>query len=807
MTPTPLGLRLAKSWQDLLPGPLAVAIAAEDQRIEVSRTFIHITADWLREQSEPTLLSLGVAPFKGELTVRESGDITSSTFKLRLTFTDPSGNTLDLWQSTTHPSSIHPWLRVTPPQLLPHTLVDVIELAKGFPGQPRLANYGAAAALQALATTCPQLKLEGQLATRILIRANTLRLLPSERPDDSTLLPEIGWTEKGVYTPSPVPVESLDAVLGAAALQGGTPRVNQSTLILAADLARNTLLARVAAVHGTPEEKRRFRKNPRAFLPDETAFDEADYSARVLDFGAPEPVPGDAQESTQDWAPEIDGLLLSFDTEDLWVPRDDLADFEAAVQEAHGASSPTFTWDGRSYPLPPGLAEALHQSHKPPARPTTERPPVLILRIKDNTLTLNWDLDLRPRPVAHRPIPATLTRLQAHQIEGLKRLTTAWERGEPGALLCDDMGLGKTLQAMVFAAWVSQNLTTPVDIPLMVVAPPSLLHGWLAELDRHLPPHLLSACIWGQTEAPPTTVHRQIHRLSSFLREHKGAGATLPTATVDAAALRATRPSLLLIGYDTLRRLQFAIGRLKIGLIIADEAQEAKDPASLRSRALRAMNQDFRLALTGTPIENSWRDLWTLCDFAVPGRLGTLRDFSNAYPSNGDTQTLGKQLSDHLAPVLIRRVRQEALQGLPPLTLRAEFRSMPLAQSAAYQAQLLQRPTSTGILGLLQGLGRISLHPRPRAELLSHADANTWARERPHRRSLGHTARLAERGCRHAPLRPIPGHAGHPGAGTAPRLSPHRCRHPERSNLSWPAPADRGAVPPRTRPPRPHRVA
>ncbi len=185
----------------------------------------------------------------------------------------------------------------------------------------------------------------------------------------------------------------------------------------------------------------------------------------------------------------------------------------------------------------------------------------------------------------------------------------------------------------MFAAWAAEQVDDeqrstrdraegPVDIPVALVAPPSLLEGWLQEIDRRLDPSLFPRVLWGQTAAAGH-FPRPAVALSDFLVNARGAGTVLEHARVDLDALRRARPSLLLIGYDTLRRLQFAVGQLRFGVLLADETQAIKEPSSLRSRALRAMNYDFGLALTGTPIENTWRDLWTLCDFSVPGRLGT----------------------------------------------------------------------------------------------------------------------------------------------------------------------------------------
>jgi SNF2 family DNA or RNA helicase len=185
---------------------------------------------------------------------------------------------------------------------------------------------------------------------------------------------------------------------------------------------------------------------------------------------------------------------------------------------------------------------------------------------------------------------------------------------------------------------------------------------------------------------------------------------------------------LLLIGYDTVRSMQFAVAEIPFGLVIADEAQAIKNPASLRSKALRAMTYDFAVALTGTPIENTWTDLWTICDFATPGRLGPLAEFRDEFPASEDVRSVGERLANTLSSVLIRRTRQSALRGLPPCDVRSVQRPMPPFQALAYRAEA-NRAGRGPILGLLQGLARISLHPRTRAVLESRDDAVTWLGE------------------------------------------------------------------------------
>jgi SNF2 family DNA or RNA helicase len=142
---------------------------------------------------------------------------------------------------------------------------------------------------------------------------------------------------------------------------------------------------------------------------------------------------------------------------------------------------------------------------------------------------------------------------------------------------------------------------------------------------------------------------------------------------------------------------------------------------------LRAMNQEFALVLTGTPIENAWRDLWTLCDIAVPGMLGTLRQFGQEYAGDADVRATGERLADQLSRVLIRRTRATTLADLPAKETQAIQREMAPEQSLAYHSALSRKGQgSAPILGLLGDLARISLHPRIRADLRTADEAAAW---------------------------------------------------------------------------------
>ncbi len=524
---------------------------------------------------------------------------------------------------------------------------------------------------------------------------------------------------------------------------------NAWTIVPSGVYQNYVLTAAAADPRQPPEVVARFLDNPSAFLPNDETFDSEDYAARVI--GAGEAPSGAAVRPSEprDWTGGHEGgLQLLTPDGPVYVAAEQLETFREALDSARRSGQPFATWDGVAVPATAAVSEAvsraLHARQRLPDRDPTDVSRPVILLIRENTLEVEWvAAEGDGRRIAHAALPRFVDGfvLQSHQLSCLSRFRNLWAQGRPGALLCDDMGLGKTIQALTFGAWVGLQYragggpmgAAPPDLPLLLVAPPSLLEGWLAELESRFPETVLPRVLWGSGTLPSLTPRRRLKKLSDFVVKSAGDArhaAVLQHARLDLSAVRAFAPDILLVGYQTLRQLQFAIGELKVGLAIADEVQAIKNDSSLQSRALRAMNYDFALALTGTPIENSWTDLWTICDFAVPGRLGSLADFRDTYRAvdgSEDVRQHGEQLSERLAEVFVRRTRRDTLTGLPPLRETAVPSPMPPEQEQAYRLELAARGDHQGaVLKLLQSLARVSLHPRLRAVLETQEDALAW---------------------------------------------------------------------------------
>ena len=212
------------------------------------------------------------------------------------------------------------------------------------------------------------------------------------------------------------------------------------------------------------------------------------------------------------------------------------------------------------------------------------------------------------------------------------------ERFAVGGCLADDMGLGKTVQVLAHLAARSEArgraARSPARRPSLVVAPRSVLHGWVEEARRFVP--------------------------TLRVLRYDGAGR---------AALRAgfRNADLVLTTYGTLRRDIESLRKQRFDYVILDEAQAIKNEGSRTARAARLLRAQHRLALTGTPIENHLGELASLFEFLNPGMLGRARGLSPLLTDVREPEQLAL-LARVLRPFLLRRTKSQVLRELPAKT-------------------------------------------------------------------------------------------------------------------------------------------
>ncbi len=228
------------------------------------------------------------------------------------------------------------------------------------------------------------------------------------------------------------------------------------------------------------------------------------------------------------------------------------------------------------------------------------------------------------------PLPADLqATLRSYQRAGVNWLCFLRE-SNLGGLLADDMGLGKTLQAI--CALKGRSL---------VVAPTSVLHNWASELERFRPSLRVSVYHGGQRELSKSA-------------------------------------DVILTTYALARIDQDLIAAEIWETVVLDEAQNIKNPHSQVSRAIHRIQADFRITLSGTPIENRLDDLWSQFQFVNPGFLGSYENFQESYvrPIARADLKAAERLRTRVKPFILRRLKREVAPELPPRTesvLRAEL--------------------------------------------------------------------------------------------------------------------------------------
>jgi non-specific serine/threonine protein kinase len=259
---------------------------------------------------------------------------------------------------------------------------------------------------------------------------------------------------------------------------------------------------------------------------------------------------------------------------------------------------------------------------------------------------------------AAHPGEALKATLRAYQDAGLRWLGFLTRLGF-GACLADDMGLGKTIQ--VLALLLTLRAREGQGGPSLIVAPASLLANWAAEAERFAPSLKLLV-------AHPAFMSAE--RLKAFSPDEL------------------SRIDLVVTSYGTLQRLEW-LGKTRWRLAVIDEAQTIKNPDAKQTRAVKALQADGRIALTGTPIENNLRDLWSIFDFLNPGLLGSSKAFARFVKGLADrTPPSYAPLRKLVAPYILRRLKTDrsVISDLPDKTEVKAYCGLTAKQAALYQA-------------------------------------------------------------------------------------------------------------------------
>src|SRR5690554_1640226 len=251
------------------------------------------------------------------------------------------------------------------------------------------------------------------------------------------------------------------------------------------------------------------------------------------------------------------------------------------------------------------------------------------------------------------PVPAALkAELRPYQVEGFRWMARLHAWGA-GACLADDMGLGKTLQAMALLLHLAEKG------PSLVVCPASVVPNWVSELQRFAPalnPVLLK----------PGNREETLGALGTF--------------------------DVLVVTYGLLHTEQKLLAGKAWAVAVLDEAHAIKNNQTKASKAAMRLTADFKLALTGTPVQNHLGELWNLFNFCNPGLLGTLQHFNDRYIKS-ESEHQRAHLKKLIAPFILRRTKNKVLDELPAkteITMSVELSGEEMAFYEALRRQAVE---------------------------------------------------------------------------------------------------------------------
>ena len=279
---------------------------------------------------------------------------------------------------------------------------------------------------------------------------------------------------------------------------------------------------------------------------------------------------------------------------------------------------------------------------------------------------------------ANAPLPSTVhAELRPYQLEGvhwLERLRSMYLSG----VLADDMGLGKSLQAIAAIAQFKKDKPATQSL---IICPTSLLYNWKEECFKFCP--TLKVIV---IDGVPAARKKMIEQHGSY-------------------DLLVTSYSLLQKDIDYYKEIQF-------GYAILDEAQHIKNRGTRNARSVKQLVAEHRLILSGTPIENSLEELWSLFDYLMPGFLSSFDRFIEKY-IRGTPQELNKNLhylKRKIAPFILRRMKSDVLKDLPPISELVYHSPLSTVQQELYHSYAASARDELVKLVARDGFDKVQIH-------------------------------------------------------------------------------------------------
>jgi superfamily II DNA or RNA helicase len=312
--------------------------------------------------------------------------------------------------------------------------------------------------------------------------------------------------------------------------------------------------------------------------------------------------------------------------------------------------------------------------------------------------------------------------LKRHQQEGVRWLQTCTRiHDRRGVLLADDMGVGKTLQILSFLAWCIESgrfpdlsRSKPPFRPILIVAPLILLETetWEKEMKKFFADN-------GEVFGSVLPLYGP--ELHGYRRKDAGGREEIvakPILNLD----RIQRNQVVITNYEAVRDYEFSFAYCQNGkslwsIVVTDEAHEHKTPNSKISHAMKALQPDFRVACTGTPVENRLLDMWNIFDTVQPGLLGSAKQFSQTYERRGNDafgDLKSRLLYQRPNAFLLRRSKGEVLE-LPEKQehkVTCIMSELEVTSHLSLVDGLNEARVPKGKLDLLHRFARLYQHPR-----------------------------------------------------------------------------------------------
>lgn len=404
------------------------------------------------------------------------------------------------------------------------------------------------------------------------------------------------------------------------------------------------------------------------------------YSDRVLEIGVyhPKVYPFVSPYKSQ-WIPGFEIKNNRGETSHVFIKSEaELSDFKDKIEDAKCTNKKSINYNGVDIPIEEAenikktaLAqlekkEAVTESGEGSIEKVSAGRKVLI--IKENTDELAYkEISISYEQPQNLSLFVDdylnpVIKLKKHQIQGVAWLQDLYIKNLKGCLLADDMGLGKTLQVLYLIDWHYRTYPES-NKPYLIVAPVSLLENWKNEYERFFTLPRLDVLI--ATGILNTPSQKLIDKLSE--------------------------KRIILTSYETLRRGQFNFCAVDFAITILDEAQKVKTPGALVTNAVKALKSDFKVAMTGTPVENSFVDLWCISDFAIPGLLGDAKNFAKKYQAplkdiKTDVTALGNSIRNEIGGYFMRRLKSDIADDLTSKTELFLKKQMPDIQKQYYNS-------------------------------------------------------------------------------------------------------------------------